>query len=898
LKQFLFLLLFTLTISHSNAQNVILRGKVVDEHYKPVSYAVVNLINLQRSTFTDSLGNFSFSIASKIKLSSYNLKITSVGKVSLELTVAAQNLAQVQVYKMLDLSLTLDEVEINQQRKIQNSNSSIIFDRQAIEQAQAFSLADILNNLPGKKLVPPDLQNPQQITLRSEANGIQAMSNSLGVAIVIDDIQQSNNANMQNRNLGKWGVGGTIKSQFFGSFDVPFSGLDIRDIPTDNIESIEVISGVAPAKYGDLTDGAIIINRQAGKTPFQFAARVNAGTSNFSLTKGYQLGKKWGAINFGVNYLNSNQDPSDQTKVYDRVSTNLMWTSYPFKGIKNTIAIDYSTKLDDVKLDPDDGLEIMTYAKARNLNVSNRTAFALNHPIAKSLSISLGYSHGYQETYNQRYLNKAPEGISDQDITGIYEGYFIPGTYLAVEHIKGTPINFNGNVNLLNEIYTGKLLHNLSLGANAYYSKNDGQGVIVDPTKPRWANTAYQNDRPYDYEALPDIFNYGIYLQDNFTLKVWNRDFSVTPGIRYDVQNNQKTFQPRINTAYQIAKDVQVTLAYGVSTKAPTLAHRYPAPSYIDNILLNKYTGFVAESIFLVYTDKIIPDNSNLKSSRSNQFELGLKLNKKLFNTSIFGYFKDNFNGFSDNTVYKTYALPQYNYTFVPGGRPIISQNGLYTNRYVGINTIGNDLDSKNYGVEWSISTKKIEALQTSFSVNTSFSFSKYHNSAERIVPASQNNIDLGKKAWFAIYSANIYQDWNLMSKLSTTTHIPKLGFVVNLLADISWQTVSKTDYSSQIPTAYLDKNLNRYEITSFDPNNPDYGHLTISSLVNSKTKLPFSYVDMSLRISKEIKQKIRISVNAYNFLNLRYRYYNPNTNSVTTYSYPTSVGAELSIKI
>ncbi|MDQ7948990.1 MAG: TonB-dependent receptor [Pedobacter sp.] len=899
MKQFVLLLLLLLIFGQADAQNVVIQGKVVDERNQPLSYSSVTLLNLQRSIFADSLGNFSFTVPTRTNFSTYNLRISSVGKKTMEISLSPDQLSTIQLIKLADLSLTLKEVEVNQLRSAQNSNSSILFNRQAIEQVQAFSLADILNNLPGKKLTPPDLQSPQNITLRSEAKGIQALSNALGIAIIMDDIQLSNNANMQSRNVGKWGVGGgAISSPTFGSFDVAFGGLDLRDIPTDNIESIEVITGVAPAKYGDLTDGAVIINRQAGQTPYQFSTRINGGSTNFSLSKGFKLNRKWGAINIGVNYLNSNENPSDKTKVYDRASTNVMWTSYPFKGIKNTLSVDYNTKIDNVKQDPDDGFDFRTYAKSRNLSISNRTAITLNHPIAKSINFSISYSGGNQETYNQRYINGYPEGISDKDVANqIYEGYFIPGNYTAVEHIKGNPMNINGNVSLANEVYTGKLLHQLSIGANTYFSKNNGEGVIVDPTKPRWANTRYQNDRPYDFESLPDVFNYGLYVQDQFKFKLFNREMSINPGIRYDVQNSQGFLQPRINARYGIAKDVQLTMAYGMSTKGPTLAHRYPAPTYIDLVLLNKYTGNVNESIVLFYTDKIIADNSELKSSQSNQLELGLQVNKRLFTTSIFGYFKDNFNGFSNNTQYRTYSMPQFDYTFVPSGRPIVTPNGLYTNRYVSISTVGNDLSSKNYGLEWGVSLKKIAAIQTSFDINTSFSYSTYHNAATRIVPASQNNIDLGKKAWFAIYPANNYQDWNLMSRVSTSTHIPKLGFVVNLLADIAWQTVSKTDYSSQIPIAYMDRYLNRYEITAFDPKNADYGHLALSSLANSKSKLPFSYVNMSLRIAKEIKQKIRIAVNAYNFLNIRYRYYNPDNNSVSTYSYPTSVGAELSIK-
>lgn len=889
--------IFLLFCTVSFAQSTFLRGKVVDEQNQPIEFATVLFKNLDRIAFTDSAGLFVFQVPKKYASSTADLRIAVVGKKTIEQNVRINTLLQ--RFMLTDLSLTLSQVEINQVRKTQNSNSSIIFDRQALDQAQAFSLGDILNNLPGKKTIAPSLQSPQNITLRSEATGLQSMNNSFGVSIIMDDIQLSNNANMQNRNLSRWGMGTSeISSVPYGGFDVPFTGLDLRDIPVDNIESVEVISGVASAQYGDMTSGAIIINRQAGKTPYQFATRINGASTNFSLSKGLIIDKKWGAINYSLNYLKSNQNPSDKTKIYDRVSAGIIWTSYPFKNLKNTLSIDYSTKLDDVKMDPDDDLEIMTFSKARNLRLSNRTSIELGNSIAKRISMSIGYSNSYNESYNQRYLNGPVKGIADKNVSGeIYEGYYIPGNYLSFEHVKGQPVNINGNISLSNEFYTGKVIHHLSIGSNLYYAQNKGQGIIIDPTRPRWVNVGYQNDRPYDYEALPEIYNYGIYLQDNFKLNVFKKALTFNPGLRYDVQNAQGNLQPRVNVSYALSKDIELNGAFGISTKGPSMAHRYPSASYIDIALLNKFTGYVNESVFLVYTDKIVPDNSNLKSSQSNQLELGIKINKKRFSTSLFGYYKKDSNGFSNNMEYHTYSLPEYDYTYVQGDRPIYGQNGSFKNYYVGINTVGNTLNSSNMGIEWAFSLKKIQAIQTSVSLNNSFSYSHYKNGFVRTIPVDRGLIELGKTAWFGIYPPDEYTDWVAMTKINTTTHIPKLGFVVNLMADVTWQTVRKTLGDANQAFAYLDKNLDRFEIPSFDPTNPDYGHLLITSASNTRLSLPFPIANLSISIAKEIKKKIRFSVNAFNLLNVKTRYLNPVTNNVIEYATPTSVGAEISIK-
>ena len=46
------------------------------------------------------------------------------------------------------------------------------------------------------------------------------------------------------------------------------TGIDARQIAVDNIESIEVIRGIASAEYGDLNSGAVIVKNKGWKIPF------------------------------------------------------------------------------------------------------------------------------------------------------------------------------------------------------------------------------------------------------------------------------------------------------------------------------------------------------------------------------------------------------------------------------------------------------------------------------------------------------------------------------------------------------------------------------------------------------------------------------------------------------
>ncbi|MES2826654.1 MAG: TonB-dependent receptor [Bacteroidota bacterium] len=895
------LLSFLSFTSFGQNSKVTLYGKLTDELGRPVDYATVRAVNADKITYSSTIGTFNFSIDPK-RFPTLNLVISLIGKVTVDTTIRAVDYGKPLALRLSSLNLNLNEVQINSTRRANgSSNSSIIFDRQAIEQLQAFSLDDVLKNLPGKLYSPVDLQGAKNLTLRTNSTGNTSLNNSLGTAIVIDGIVQSNNANMQNKSVGKYGMAGsTIDDSKNGrSYDVTFGGVDLRDIPADNIESIEVIQGVAPAQYGDLTDGAVIIKRQAGKSDYQLATRFNGGSTNTSLTKGFKLKGNLGALNTSLNYLISNDDPRDRLKQYSRLGAGLMWTSYFTKGLKNTLSFDFAKKFDDAKQDPDDGREQLTYSKNTRYSLSNRSTWEISgSQVLKRISLSFNGDIANQESYSQFYINNSPRPMANKDTTGIYEGFYIPGNFLAVDHVVGRPINFGSALNVSNEFATGALTHFLTAGVSFSGSSNKGQGVLADPARPRFSNSKSQNERPYNFELLPGIFNSGIFVEDNFKFPVFKRDLSVSAGLRYDSQNGYGNFQPRINANYEIAKDWRLNAAYGISTKSPTLAHRYPSPTYYDIPLINYFTGNVNESLLLVYTEKVVPDNSKLRPSQSAQLEFGLSVKKQHFDSSIFGYYKNNTNGFAGQDVFHPLIVPEYGYTATAGQKPVYFTTGKQI-VYAGLKgtEILNTVSSKSYGIEWLFSTRKIRELQTSFSFNSVFNYSHYMNSGYTIRQANDQDILAGKKAWFAFYKAAENKDYNITSRINTDTHIPKLGFVVSFILDMVWQRHNVNLNAYGLPFAYADKDYRYFPIANFNAADPDYGHLLPIGEVEGEGRLPFPYTNLSMRISKEIKKRIRFSINAFNVLNIQHQYYNTVSENRVSYVEPLAVGAEFTVK-
>lgn len=867
-------------------------GTVTDERYKPLEFASVQVTETGQQLATDENGRFSIRIPDGV--TRLQLGISYVGKQGIRETIDSAAFSRGKTFTLRELSLSLEGVQITATQKGSQSNSSILFDREAIEQSQAFSMADILNNLPGKEIKAPDLHRIQTLTLRTAAENASAQNNSLGTAIIIDDILQSNNANMQNKSIGMYGKS-TISQAGRGSFDVPFSGLDLRDIPVNNIERIEVISGIAAAKYGDITNGAVIIDRQAGKTPYQFNLGISGYSTQYSLAKGFDLGGKRGAMNVSLNYLKSNEDPRNRIQQYARSSVGLMWTDYLARDVKNTLSVNLGFRNDDIKMDPEDNTAKMTYVKNYTLSVSNRTSINLHNKLLNNISLSMGYSTGKQESYTQFAMNGNPKGVGDKDTTGIYEGYYIPGIFTAVDHITGRPANFNANLSFSGAVTTGKLLHRLSAGGNLYVSANNGQGVIVDPLAPRYTNLSYQNQRPYSFNLLPAIVNTGYYVQDNLNIRIGARTLAVNAGLRLDLQNGWGTLQPRINSSYRFNERWELTFGYGIATKSPSMAYRYPAPTYFDIPLLQVYDPAPGKRVYLVYTEKILQDNSHLKPMKATQFEWGIKYNSPLISSSLFAYYKHNRDGFSTSQEYRLFSVPVYNHKIVDDRITYWPTDSTITRSGLGYSTVANSTYSKDMGVEWFVNTGRIKAIQTSFSLVSSFSFSRFSDSRQRIKLASDDMATL-YHLWYGTYPPDQYKNWTLTSKLTTTTHIPRLGFFINIATDFVWQKRRVNLANSGELTGYTDLDGRYTPVAKPDINNPIHQAFGPYSTAEAESSEPF-YFNIHLQVAKEIRQKIRFSVRAYNVFNILYNDYLEQNNSIRKLTTPVSLSGEISLK-
>lgn len=898
---FIVTILFTLNIlPAAGQQRGVLRGNVSNEKGAPLQFVNVFMEETLTNVQTNAKGDFNIYIPQELTM--VTLHFTMVGKRAVTLVINKANYAMPVAIVLKDLSLTLQEVNVNPiQKRTNNSNSSIVFDEEAIERIQAFSLMDILNTIPGKTTAAPSIDAPQNITLRGNQGGNYDLNNSLGVAIIMDGVNLSNDANMQNRSLAQFGMSGSALSgaKNHSGGDVPFTGIDLRDIPVETIEKVEVIQGVASAQYAELTDGAILIDRKAAQTPWSFVTNVNGGSTNLSLSKGFGLKSDLGAINIGLNYAISNPDPRDKIKQYKRMNTSVMWSKSFSSKIKNTLSIDYSNRNDQVRMDPDDDTGQLSYAKNTGFRLSNRFNWKSELPFARSMNLTMSYSQSKQNSFKQWLLNQSPRGYAFKDTTGIYEGIVLSGRYIAEEQIIGEPITASANLNLSTNVGLGNILHVFSYGANVNYSNNGGKGIVADPDRPRWVNVAGQNARPYAFEYLAPLVNYGFFFTDNFKVTIFNKSLRSNLGLRVDRQNASWSLQPRLSTVLRWNKNVDFTAAFGISSKSPTMAHRYPAPTFLDIPLVLAYNA--NDALYLVHTEKIEVDNSHLKPSKSKQLELGIRYAHPWFHTALNAFWKSNTDGFSTVLSYKKITVPEYAYHYDEDLKKILYHStGNYLSYYnYGGYTMNNVLNSSTYGIDWMVNTNKIATINSSFNFSTSLIYSKENPKNDDLVVLSSPLTINGENIWHLIYPSKSRNNrLNIMSKIGSTTHIPQLGFVIMANFDLFWTRVTSSAYGvkTQPALGYMNTFGEKYSFPDDYPSRP------VRDLSFENSNQPFIYGCLNLSVAKEMKKRFRIAVTAYNVLNIQPEnlvYSSTNTDSFTVqrFNSPLSITGGISFK-
>ncbi|MBW1619712.1 carboxypeptidase-like regulatory domain-containing protein [Empedobacter falsenii] len=207
---------------------------MTDENGQKLSNVQVQDPQTKRWTQTNSDGFFTIELTNE----NTNLSFSQKGKETQEIVVdSSENNVSIVLYNQ---TLRLEQVDIFPKKK--KEYSEITLGKEAIENVQAFSLNEVLQQLPGQ--VTMDFNNNEfknvvfRTAISSNNLGLSGSLSSntnndrkdyfqnkaFGTSIVVNDIPISNNENMQ--------AFTSLSGGGFNDFNNPSYGVDLRQITT------------------------------------------------------------------------------------------------------------------------------------------------------------------------------------------------------------------------------------------------------------------------------------------------------------------------------------------------------------------------------------------------------------------------------------------------------------------------------------------------------------------------------------------------------------------------------------------------------------------------------------------------------------------------------------------
>ena len=471
------------------AQSYSVRGKIISSQTKqPLEFATLTIAQTGAWSLSDKNGNFELK---DIKSGTYKIEARILGYVSQIKEITINYNVKDLIFELNENSLQLKEVVVTSKLD-KNAVSSYKVDRIALDHSNILNVSDITALLPGGKF-RGDLNlasSDKRFSLRS--NTSENGNPTFGTAVEVDGIRLNNNAAFNE-----------------------IAGTDTRNISLVNIESVEIISGVPSAEYGDLSNGVIKINTKRGKTPLFIEAALRPHTKQFAISKGVQFGHKGGIMNFSAEHTKSISDLASPFTSYDRNALSINYFNdfnfFNGKSLRFDAGISGNLGGYNSKADPDEFVDTYTKVKDNNFRANFNMKFLFNLDWLTTLNISgsINYSDKIKETNTNKSSSSSISAIHSKE-----EGYFIaqdyntnpnadivliePGYWYQLSYYDNKPVYYNFKIkgdwirNFNDNIYN-KLL----LGLDFNRSGNLGRGEFYDDMKyaPTW--------RDYDLSSQP-----------------------------------------------------------------------------------------------------------------------------------------------------------------------------------------------------------------------------------------------------------------------------------------------------------------------------------------------------------------------------------------------------------
>lgn len=860
------LMLFGVSAYGRDSGTYTIKAVILDKTGEPLSGATMQLVQSGLWGISGKDGEVEIRNVPRLPVA---YKVSMLGYKDVEGEICLDGKDNVRIL-MEEESLSMREVVVVAQAGQGGESTTSIIGRQALDHLQATSLKDILQLLPGGvSMKNPSLTSPGQFKVRTLASDDNA---TFGAAIIINGMPVSTNANM-NTGLG------------LSSISSGNSGADLRSIATDDIESVEIIRGVASAEYGDVSSGVMIVNKRIGVSNLNMKARIMPGIMQLHAGKGFDI-KSAGSLNISADYARGTSDPRFLTDKYNRgllslahrkTLLNKTWTL--------TTNIDLSYTGEWKGADPDEPEAMKKFFSSRDafsLRLSHNGMLKLDKALARTLKYDVALSLSSDRIFNDRLVSVGSGAILDATKDGMYEGTPYPSSYETLSGTKSNPVMYWAKFSDLFYLNVGNMSNRFNVGTEWKIEGNRGIGQYDKTLKFK----AFAQVRVRRFCNIPYMNQISAYVEDNVVLTFSERRYpNITGqvGVRWTVvqpwrNERMMALSPRLNIAVNPVRYLSLRLGYGISEKVPSLQDLYPSPDYYDFYNMSVSDG---QKSYYLYSTRVFDNKPvSIKTMRGTKYELGfdVRLDNGM-SFSVVGYHEKVSRGFGpDNSEWKTLVFDVWNAADVTftGQKPIYDQQNPSRRDTVLYNLIrpGNPKSRRNRGIEFDFNFGKINATNTSFYLSGAWSETRSSSSnlGYKLPVGEARNYG----PVYVVYPESSYsfsESRRFSATLRVVQHIPAIRFIVSASAQCILYEYDHEVSSGTRPLGYIYGS----EYIKFTEDQLDdiefnfHGYMLKDQIFDTRiSNVPVTWPAiwcLDMRVTKEIGDKAGFSFYANNVL-------------------------------
>lgn len=791
---FIMLMLFNASPSFAQKGSLYsISGKIVDSKSgEPVIGAAVNVEDTGIWAISDENGAFSLA---DIRPGSYSVLFSCLGYVDRSLSFVVRKDIPSLTIKMDLNTLALKGVTVTAERDREGMNTSLKFGANALNHLQMSNVTDISSLLPGGKTVNPDLTSENAVSLRS--GGLAAGNAAFGTALEVDGVRVGNNAS-------------------FGTM----TGSGTRNISTENVQSIEVITGVPSAEYGDLNSGMVRINTRKGLTPWNITFAVNPRTYQASASKGIDLNHK-GVLNVSAEWTRATKKLSSPYTSYTRRGFSASYSNTFKKVLKFEIGATGNIGGMNTKNDPD--AYVGTWSKLRDnvFRANTSLTWLLRKSWITNLKIDASVNYNDNRSQNHAYSSSASVLPSvHAQMQGYYLADRLPKSYFSDKVVDSKELDYAAALKYEWFKKSGKRISKLKAGIQWKANGNVGEGEYYKD--PALAANGY---RPRPYSQYPFMHNLALYAEEDYTFPIGKTSLQVSAGLRMENlfvkdtdYKNVSSLSPRFNAKWKVSNNFSVRGGWGVSEKLPSFYILYPVQNYRDIQTFAFSHGDSSSYIYYTQPYKML-FNENLKWQKSYNAEFGIEAYFLHTSVSLVGFFNKTKDPYTYQNVYTPFS---YNIMSIPSDYKVPDNPQLRVDDQTGqvymrgtdeefwtpmdtkvtdrtffeSQMPGNGDDIYRTGAELIVDFPEIAPIRTKFRLDANYSYTHYiDNTLNWTYRTGWSHTSLPNRSYqyVGVYAnggangtSNGKEAHNVNANLTAITHIPEARIIITCRLEMS----------------------------------------------------------------------------------------------------------------